>query len=508
MLANQNEPVRLIFERSRPGRSRAYLSREGAEAISGTGVKNNAETAAGATSPLAGLFAPGMLRESPPDLPEVSETEVVRHYTALSLKNYGVDNGPYPLGSCTMKYNPKVNEDMAALPGFAGVHPLQDPETAQGCLRLMHELEDMLCQVCGTDRFTLQPAAGAHGELTGLLMIRAYHESRGDTARKVMIIPDSAHGTNPASAMMVGYAVKEIRSSADGTVDIEALKAALGPDTAGFMLTNPNTLGLFETGIAEIARLVHEAGGLLYYDGANANAILMQTRPGDMGFDVVHLNLHKTFSTPHGGGGPGAGPVGVCEQLAPFLPGPVIQKEILPDGCAHYTLAPAGPLSIGRVRAFYGNFGMLVRAYAYIRAYGAEGLKQVSEAAVTHANYLLHRVRPYYDVPFNQPILHEFVLSGSRQKALGCSTLDIAKRIIDYGFYPPTVYFPLTVKEAMMVEPTETESRESLDALADAMIAIAHEAETQPELLHEAPHGTPVSRPDELRAARTPILRG
>ncbi len=334
-------------------------------------------------------------------------------------------------------------------------------------------------------------------------MIRAYHESRGDTARNVMIIPDSAHGTNPASAMMVGYKVREIHTNERGTVDIEALRAAVGPDTAGLMLTNPNTLGLFETEIAEIASLVHDAGGLLYFDGPNANAILMQTRPGDMGFDVVHLNLHKTFSTPHGGGGPGAGPVGVCEALVPFLPGPVVRKRD-----EKYVFESPGPLSIGRVRSYYGNFGMLVRAYTYIRAYGTAGLKRVSEAAVTHANYLLHRVRPYYDVPFDEPVLHEFIISGTRQKALGSSTLDIAKRIIDYGFYPPTVYFPLTVKEAMMVEPTETETRETLDAFADAMIAIAKEAEETPELLHEAPHNTPVSRPDELRAARKPILRG
>lgn len=483
---SKNEEARLIFERSQPGHSRDYLP----------APESN-------TSSLNSLFSAGQLRETPPDLPEVAENEVVRHYTNLSLKNYGVDNGMYPLGSCTMKYNPKVNEDMAALPGFAGVHPLQDPDTAQGCLQLMSELEELLCQICGTARFTLQPAAGAHGELTGLLMIRAYHESRGDTARNVMIIPDSAHGTNPASAMMVGYKVREIHTNERGTVDIEALRAAVGPDTAGLMLTNPNTLGLFETEIAEIASLVHDAGGLLYFDGANANAILMQTRPGDMGFDVVHLNLHKTFSTPHGGGGPGAGPVGVCEALVPFLPGPVVRKRD-----EKYVFESPGPLSIGRVRSYYGNFGMLVRAYTYIRAYGAAGLKRVSEAAVTHANYLLHRVRPYYDVPFDEPVLHEFIISGTRQKARGSSTLDIAKRIIDYGFYPPTVYFPLTVKEAMMVEPTETETRETLDAFADAMIAIAKEAEETPELLHEAPHNTPVSRPDELRAARKPILRG
>ena len=494
MSVGKMEPACLIFEKSLHGHGRDYLGSCDVPAES-----------------MVSLFGSDLLREAAPDLPEVAENEVVRHYNALSRKNYGVDTGPYPLGSCTMKYNPKVNEDAAALPGFAGVHPLQDPETAQGCLELMHELEEMLCAICGTARFTLQPAAGAHGELTGLMMIRAYHQSRSDTARKVMIIPDSAHGTNPASAMMVGFTVREIRSNSDGMVDIDALKSALGPDTAGFMLTNPNTLGLFECQIAEIADLVHEAGGLLYYDGANANAILMQSRPGDMGFDVVHLNLHKTFSTPHGGGGPGAGPVGVCERLVPFLPSPVVNRSIVRDASGSntvYSLDSAGPLSIGRVRAFNGNFGMLVRAYAYIRSHGAPGLKVVSEAAVTNANYLLHRIRPYFDLPFDQPVLHEFVLSGVRQKEKGCSTLDMAKRLIDYGFYPPTVYFPLTVKEAMMFEPTETESLDSLDDLADAMTAIAQEVLDNPDLLHDAPHDTPVSRPDELKAARNPILHG
>ncbi len=492
MSVGREDPAVLIFEKSVPGRCRDYL-----------GPCDVPEQA------LDALFPGDLMRPEPVSLPEVAENEVVRHYVALSRKNYGVDTGPYPLGSCTMKYNPKVNEDVASLPGFAGIHPLQDPSTAQGCLKLMHELERMLCAICGTARFTLQPAAGAHGELTGLMMIKAYHESRGDKARKVMIIPDSAHGTNPASAMMTGFTVLQIRSNAEGMVDIDELREAVGPDTAGFMLTNPNTLGLFERQITEIAKLVHDAGGLLYYDGANANAILMQSRPGDMGFDVVHLNLHKTFSTPHGGGGPGAGPVGVCQKLVPFLPSPVVNcRSLDKKGNSTYSLESAGPLSIGRVRAFNGNFGMLVRAYAYILSHGAAGLKAVSEAAVTNANYLLHRLRPYFDLPFNQPILHEFVLSGSRQKEAGCSTLDMAKRLIDYGFYPPTVYFPLTVKEAMMIEPTETESRESLDDLADALIAIAGEVREQPDLLHDAPHNTPVSRPDELRAARNPILHG
>ena len=492
MSVNRDEPARLIFERSHPGHCRQCLS--GAVA----GVR-----------PLADLFGPGQLRASPPELPEVAETDVVRHYTNLSLKNYGVDNGPYPLGSCTMKYNPKVNEDMAALPGFAGVHPLQDPDTAQGCLCLMHELENMLSAICGTARFTLQPAAGAHGELTGLLMIRAYHQSRGDTARKVMIIPDSAHGTNPASAMMVGYTVREIHANASGTVDIEALKSGAGPGYGGLHADQ-----------SEYARPIrHRHRG-------NRPARARGRRPALLRRRQRQRHPHAVAPRRHGlrRGPPQpaqdlqhaawrrAAPVPARSASASgwrrSCPARRSRSKRCLDGSDHYVLQPGGPLSIGRVRAFYGNFGMLVRAYAYILATGAEGLRQVSEAAVTHANYLLHRVRPYFDVPSDQPVLHEFVLSGSRQKALGCSTLDIAKRIIDYGFYPPTIYFPLTVKEAMMFEPTETESRESLDALADAMIAIAHEAETTPELLHDAPHGAPISRPDELRAARSPILHG
>lgn len=448
-------------------------------------------------------FGAALLRQEPPDLPDLTEPEVVRHYTAMSAMNYGVDSGPYPLGSCTMKYNPKLHEDLAGLPGFAQTHPWQDPEDVQGNLQLMAELEQQLCAICGMDRFTFQPSAGAHGELTGLLMIKAWHESRGEGHRQVIIVPDTAHGTNPASAMMAGYMVREIRSGLDGQIDLSALDAALDEQVAGLMLTNPNTLGLFEKDILTIAEKVHAAGGLLYYDGANINAILMQARPGDMGFDVVHLNLHKTFSTPHGGGGPGAGPVGVCAKLAPFLPVPVIE----PAGQGKWRLDEQRPLSIGKVRAFQGSFGILVRAYAYILALGADGLREVSEAAVTHANYLLNKLRSAYDWPYEQPCLHEFVLTGSRQKASGCSTLDIAKRLIDYGYHPPTVYFPLTVKEAMMIEPTETETREGLDGLIAAFLAIAGEAENQPELLHDAPHNTPVSRPDELTAARRPILR-
>ncbi len=451
---------------------------------------------------LADYFGESIYRTVPPVIPDLSEPEVVRHYTALSRKNFGVETGPYPLGSCTMKYNPKVQEDLANLSGFAGVHPLQGDAASQGCLALMADLERQLCAICGVERFTFQPSAGAQGEWTGLLMIKAYHESRGDHHRKVMLVPDSAHGTNPASAAMAGFEIRQIASGADGMVDLAALEAAIDERCAGLMLTNPNTLGLFEKNIARISELVHGAGGQLYYDGANINAILLKARPGDMGFDVVHLNLHKSFSTPHGGGGPGSGPVGVKSHLVPFLPVPVLTKA--PDGS--YRLDEDQPQSVGRVRSFNGNFGVLVRAYAYILANGAEGLREVSEAAVANANYLLARLRSAYDLPFDQPCLHEFVLSGTRQKELGCSTMDIAKRLIDYGYHPPTVYFPLIVKEAMMVEPTETETREGLEGLADALLAIAEEVKHTPDLLHQAPQTTPISRPDELRAAKDPLL--
>lgn len=451
---------------------------------------------------LAARLGPANLRASPPDLPDLAEPVVVRHYTALSQRNYGVDSGPYPLGSCTMKYNPKLHEDLAALPGFAAVHPAQDPDGVQGCLTLMANLERQLCLICGLDRFTCQPSAGAHGELTGLLLIRAYHENRGDQQRKVILVPDTAHGTNPASAAMAGFTVRHIASGPDGTVDLANLAAALDPTVAGLMLTNPNTLGLFEKNILTVAEMVHAAGGMLYYDGANINAILMQARPGDMGFDVVHLNLHKSFGTPHGGGGPGSGPIGVKARLEPFLPDPLVYRR--DDG--RYGLTAGRPLSIGRVRSFQGNFAILVRAYAYILAHGAGGLRDVAAAAVANANYLLRRIRPAYDLPYDQPCLHEFVIAGTRQKAAGCTTLDIAKRLIDYGVHPPTVYFPLTVKEAMMVEPTETESLADLERLAEAFLAVAREASEQPALLHAAPQTTAISRPDEIRAARNPVL--
>jgi len=441
------------------------------------------------------------LRKKPAELPEVYEVDVIRHYTALSRRNFGVDNGFYPLGSCTMKYNPKINEDAARLPGFAKIHPYQSEESLQGALELLYRLQEDLKAITGMDAVTLQPAAGAHGEWTGLMMIRAYHESRGERRTKV-IVPDSAHGTNPASATVAGFETVTIPSNADGLVDLDALRAAVGPDTAALMLTNPNTLGLFETEIAEIARIVHEAGGLLYYDGANANAILGIARPGDMGFDVVHLNLHKTMSTPHGGGGPGAGPVGVKERLIPYLPKPIVARR--EDGT--YYLDRNEDRSIGRVKAYYGNFGILVRAYAYIRSLGPEGLRQVSENAVLNANYLLRRLAPYYDVPFDRHCKHEFVLSGRRQKKRGVRTLDIAKRLLDFGFHPPTVYFPLIVEECLMIEPTETESKETLDRFAEAMIRIAREAEEQPELVVNAPYTTAVRRLDETLAARKPVL--
>nr|WP_243426447.1 aminomethyl-transferring glycine dehydrogenase subunit GcvPB [Caldicoprobacter guelmensis] len=442
------------------------------------------------------------LREEDAMLPEVSEVDVVRHFTRLSQLNYGVDSGFYPLGSCTMKYNPKVDEDVASLVGFTQVHPLQPDETVQGCLEILYRMDRLLSEITGMDRFSLQPAAGAHGEMTGLMVIKAYHQHRGDAKRNKIIVPDSAHGTNPASAAMVGFDVVEVKSNDKGEVDLEELKAVVDDTTAGLMLTNPNTLGLFEKNILEIADIVHKAGGLLYYDGANMNAILGVARPGDMGFDVVHLNLHKTFSTPHGGGGPGAGPVGVKKELEPFLPVPVVEFK---DGM--YYLDYDRPLSIGRVKSFYGNFGVIVKAYAYIMSIGAEGLRKVAESAVLNANYLMERLKEYYHIPYNRRCMHEFVISAQRQKEKGVSALDIAKRLMDFGFHPPTMYFPLIVKEALMIEPTETESKETLDAFADALIEVAREVEEQPEKVKDAPHSTPVRRLDEARAARNPVLR-
>ncbi len=443
-------------------------------------------------------------RAEKPNIPDVDEISVVRHYSNMSNKNYHVEMGPYPLGSCTMKYNPKVNEDVAALTGFAATHPLQPDSTVQGNLELLYHLEELLNDVTGMDAYTFQPAAGAHGELAGLLLIKAYHEDRGDTKRDVMIIPDAAHGTNPATAAMVGYKVREVKSNEHGMIDLEAFEKAMGDDVAGLMLTNPNTLGIYEENIEKITRMVHDAGGLCYYDGANINAILMHARPGDMGFDCVHLNVHKSFSTPHGGGGPGAGPVGCKAHLEPYLPRPVVRKE--EDG---YKLDYDRPKSFGKVRSFIGSFSVLVKTYAYILRNGADGLHQAAEGAVANATYLRERLKDAYRIPYDTPTMHEFVMTGEWQKEkYDCNTLDIVKRLIDYGFHPPTIYFPLIVPEAMMLEPTETETWRDLEQLADAFLSIAKEAETQPELLKNAPHDTPIARPDETRAAREPVLAG
>lgn len=448
------------------------------------------------------LIPADYLRAEEPNLPEVSELDIMRHYTALSKRNHGVDSGFYPLGSCTMKYNPKINENVARIAGFAHIHPLQDESSVQGALELMYDLQEHLIEITGMDEVTLQPAAGAHGEWTGLMLIRAFHEANGDVKRTKVIVPDSAHGTNPASATVAGFETITVKSDENGLVDLNDLRSVVGEDTAALMLTNPNTLGLFEENILEMAQIVHEAGGKLYYDGANLNAVLSKARPGDMGFDVVHLNLHKTFTGPHGGGGPGSGPVGVKKDLIPYLPKPVVTKK---DG--EFVLDYDRPLSIGRVKPYYGNFGINVRAYTYIRTMGPDGLKAVTEYAVLNANYMMRRLEPYFDLPFNRHCKHEFVLSGKRQKKLGVRTLDIAKRLLDFGYHPPTIYFPLNVEECIMIEPTETESKETLDAFIEAMIQIAKETEENPEIVQEAPHTTVVGRLDETTAARKPILR-
>ncbi len=475
----------VIFERSVPGRVGASFPALDVPA-----------------APVEQLLPPAALRREPAALPEVSELDVVRHYTRLSHRNFSIDEGFYPLGSCTMKYNPKVHEDIARLPGFARLHPYAPEELAQGALEVLWELERLLAEISGMDRVTFQPAAGAHGELTGLLMIRAYFAARGERRTKV-IVPDSAHGTNPATATMAGFQVVTVKSDARGNLDVEALRAVMDGSVAAIMLTNPNTLGLFEEAILDVEAIVHSHGGLMYMDGANFNAILGITRPGDQGFDVMHFNLHKTFTTPHGGGGPGAGAVGVKDHLVPYLPIPTVERV-----GEQFRLDYDRPQSIGKLRAFYGNFGNLVRAYAYIRSLGAEGLRQVAETAVLNANYLLARLHPYFDRPYPRICKHEFVLSGTRQKRqYGVTTRDIAKRILDYGFHAPTIYFPLIVDEAIMIEPTETESKQTLDEFADAMIAIDREAHEQPELVKTAPHTTAVKRLDEVRAARHLDLR-
>jgi len=445
------------------------------------------------------MLPPGLRRESDAELPEVAEVDIVRHYTNLSNKNFGVDTGFYPLGSCTMKYNPKINEVLARLPEFTRLHPAGDVRSSQGALELIYNLGKDLCAITGMDAVTTDPFAGAHGELTGLMIIKAYHESRGDGKRNKIIVPDSAHGTNPASAAVCGFDVVQIASTPEGMVDLDALKEALSEETAGLMLTNPTTFGLFEDDILEVASLVHAAGGLLYYDGANLNPILGHCRPGDMGFDVVHLNLHKTFSTPHGGGGPGSGPVGVKAHLEPFLPVPVIVRK---DDA--YDLDWERELSIGSVGRWYGNFGVLVRAYAYILIMGADGLKMVGETAVLNANYLQVKLKEFYNLPIDKRCMHEFVLNSKNFE--GIHTIDIAKRLLDFGYHPPTIYFPLTIEEAIMIEPTETESRETLDGFIEVMKRIAEEAKTEPDLLRNAPHSTPVRRLDEVTAARKPIL--
>lgn len=473
---------KLVFELSKPGRK-------------GYSLPAN-EFAAYALDAL-----PVARRERKTLLPEVDELTVARHYTNMSNNNFGVDTGFYPLGSCTMKYNPKVNEEMAALPGF-NVHPATPDCCAQGALKLYDEVQRTLAEISGLSRFTLNPYAGAHGELTGLMVIGTYHRQRGDVNRKKIIVPDSAHGTNPASAAVAGFQIVQVKSTAQGTVDVEDLKPLLGPDVAGMMMTNPNTLGLFETQIPEIARLVHECGGLMYYDGANLNPMLGVCRPGDMGFDVMHINLHKTFSTPHGGGGPGSGPVGVKKHLMPFMPVPVLVER---NGMIE--LDYDRPESFGRVKSFYGNFGVIVKAYAYIRSLGGKGLKEASENAVLNANYIMNALRGTYEIPHDRICMHECVIAPGELLDLGVHTTDIAKALIDRGYHPPTIYFPLIVHEAMMIEPTETESRETLDEFIEAMKDIAREAKENPEAVHACPVTTPVGRPDEVTAARKPVVR-
>ncbi|MGP9042353.1 aminomethyl-transferring glycine dehydrogenase subunit GcvPB [Cytobacillus kochii] len=480
-----NENQALIFELSKPGRIGYSLPEMDIPEVE-----------------LSDLLPAEYIRQEDADLPEVSELDIMRHYTALSKRNHGVDSGFYPLGSCTMKYNPKINENVARYNGFAHLHPLQDESSVQGAMELLYDLQEHLIEITGMDEVTLQPAAGAHGEWTGLMMIRAYHEANGDFNRTKVIVPDSAHGTNPASATVAGFETLTVKSNDQGLVDLEDLRRVVGDDTAALMLTNPNTLGLFEENILEMAEIVHGAGGKLYYDGANLNAVLSKARPGDMGFDVVHLNLHKTFTGPHGGGGPGSGPVGVKEDLIPYLPKPILVKT--EEG---YTFNYDRPQSIGRVKPYYGNFGINVRAYTYIRSMGPDGLKAVTENAVLNANYMMRKLAPAFDLPYDKHCKHEFVLSGKRQKKLGVRTLDIAKRLLDFGYHPPTIYFPLNVEECMMIEPTETESKETLDSFIDAMLQIAKEAEENPEVVQEAPHTTVIGRLDETLAARKPVLR-
>jgi glycine dehydrogenase subunit 2 len=468
--------------------------------------KSRSERRAGRV-PGANLPAPEvpaeLRRAEPPRLPEIAEPDLLRHFTELSTRNFGIDTGFYPLGSCTMKHNPRVHERFAGLPGFRDLHPLQDEERVQGALRLCVELQEALAEITGLDAVSLQPAAGSQGELTGLMLMHAYFTEQGeDERRRKIVIPDTAHGTNPASVTMAGYELTNVQTDQRGNIDVDDLRAKIDETTAGLMITNPSTLGLFDENIEEISRIFHEAGALMYYDGANLNAVCGISRPGDMGFEIVHINLHKTFSQPHGGGGPGGGPIAVSERLEPFLPTPAIVRS--GDG---YGLDYDRPRSIGKVRGFLGPFGVFVRSYAFIRAYGP-ALREMSEVAVLNANYLLARLRHAYELPFDRLCMHEFVLSARRlRRDHSVSALDVAKRLMDYGFHPPTVYFPLIVPEALMIEPTETEALETLDAFAEALETIAREAAEQPEVLKEAPHGKPVGRLDEVKAARRAVVR-
>lgn len=473
--------MKLLFERSRAGRGSDLLPACDVPVVT---------------------YDQGLLRAEVPRLPEMAEVDLSRHYTELAKQTHGVNDGFYPLGSCTMKYNPRVNEEAAAQPGFTQLHPLQPVETVQGALEVIHTAEKMLCEITGMDGMTFQPAAGAHGEYTGLLLIRKYHQSRGDTARTKIIVPDSAHGTNPASATMAGFKVVSVPSNEQGGVDLDALRKAVGPDTAGLMLTNPNTVGLFDPNILEITQIIHDAGGLCYYDGANLNAIMGHVRPGDMGFDCVHLNLHKTFSTPHGGGGPGSGPVGCKDVLAQFLPSPHVEEK---DG----KFAFATPEhTMGQVRSFYGNFLVVVKALAYLITLGKEGIPEASAGAVLNANYLMKQLAGAYDMSYDTQCMHEFVMTlQGLAHDTGVTAMDVAKRLLDFGMHPPTIYFPLIVHEALMVEPTETESMETLDEAARVFLEILAEAKTDAESLHHAPHDCPIGRPDEVTAARSPILR-
>jgi glycine dehydrogenase subunit 2 len=473
--------VKLVYERSQPGRRASTLPRH-----------------EGLPKP----EVPQELRRSrPPRLPELAEPELVRHFTELTTRNFGIDTGFYPLGSCTMKYNPRVNERVVALPGFRDLHPLQEEDGAQGALELMWRLQRILAEVAGLPGVSLQPAAGSQGELTGLMLMRAYFTDRGEE-RDTIVTADTAHGTNPASVTMGGYKLAKVETDARGNLDLEHLRRLVDERTAGLMLTNPSTLGLFDEGIEEVARIFHDAGALLYYDGANLNAVCGISRPGDMGFDIVHYNLHKTFSQPHGGGGPGGGPVAVRERLEPFLPVPAIVR----DG-ERFRLEYDRPKTIGKVRGFYGPFGVFVRSYAFIRSYGP-ALEEMSEVAVLNANYLLARLRDAYDLPYDRLCMHEFVLSArTLKREHGVTAIDVAKRLMDYGFHPPTIYFPLVVPEALMIEPTETEAKETLDAFVDAMLEIAREARERPEVLKEAPHGRAVGRLDEVKAAKRAVVR-